>query len=117
VLKLDATSLDWALTHCLNYGDTDVFPRPFEYEALEFDWDRIRQYLASENVIKWSVRPHRSVLSAKAKYGFRVVTQLDPLDFLLFAALVRELAHEIEARRVPRDRCIVFSYRAGPRSG
>jgi hypothetical protein len=50
-------------------------------------------------------------LSPKAKYGFRVITQLDPLDFLLFAATVKEIAADLEARRVPIAEHRVFSYR------
>lgn len=51
------------------------------------------------------------LLAPKARYGFRSVTQLDPLDFLLFAALIYEIAGDIERRRVSRARNVVFSYR------
>ena len=92
MLTLQEESLDWALAQALRYGDTDLFPKPFEYEAIQHDWDNVRDYLMSEDVMRWNVRPHRSVLSPKAKFGFRIVTQLDPLDFLVFAATVREIA-------------------------
>ena len=38
MLTLHERSLDWALAHALRYGDTDVFPLPFEYEAIKHDW-------------------------------------------------------------------------------
>lgn len=45
------------------------------------------------------------------RYAFRTITQLDPLDFLIFAALIREVADDIETRRVGNDKKVVFSYR------
>ena len=114
MLTLQPASLDWALQHALRYGDTDLFPKPFEYEAIQYDWDNVRDYLTSQDVTRWHVRPHRSLLAPKAKFGFRIVTQLDPLDFLVLAATVRELAADLEARRVSTSRNIVFSYRVAP---
>ena len=43
----------------------------------------------------------RKCLSPKRRYGFRVATQLDPLDFLIFSALVYEIGHDIEGHRLP----------------
>src|SRR5229473_1412662 len=98
MLHLQANSLDWAIEHALRFGDGDVFPPAFEYEAIKYDWQNIRQFLLGQSILEWNVRPHRIVLSPKAKYGFRVVTQLDPLDFIVFAATVREIAADIESR-------------------
>lgn len=111
MLKLRRASLDWALAHVLTYGDTDVLPVPFEFKAIQHDWDAIRDFCVSQDIMKWSVRPHRTLLAPKAGYGFRVVTQLDPLDLLVFAALIREIAEEVESRRVPTSRQIIYSYR------
>ena len=112
--RLRNDSLDWALAHALKYGDTDVFPRPFEFEAIEHDWQEIRRYLSQQDIRGWNVRPHRSLIAPKGKYGFRVVTQLDPLDFLVFAATVKEIAEDIESHRVSVLHNIVFSYRYAP---
>lgn len=111
MLTLQELSLDWALQHALRYGDTDVFPIPFEYTAIEFDWANVKSSLAAENVLEWPTRPHRTLLSPKAKYAFRVITQLDPLDFILFAAIVKEVSDDLESRRVPVAEERVFSYR------
>lgn len=111
MLNIKANSLDWALNHALIYGDTDVFPVPFEYQAIRHDWSNLRKFLSQQNVLEWQTRPQRALLSPKARYGFRVITQLDPLDFLLFAALIYELGSDLESRRVPIDRNVVFSYR------
>ncbi|MDR8105062.1 RNA-directed DNA polymerase [Burkholderia cenocepacia] len=111
MLTLQAASLDWALAHVRRFGDTDVFPVPFEYEALSHDWLNVRPVLEATDVLQWTTRPLRILLSPKGRYAFRVVTQLDPLDFLIFAAVVHELAADLEARRVPVADGRVFSYR------
>ncbi|MGO9269386.1 MAG: RNA-directed DNA polymerase [Terriglobia bacterium] len=111
MLKLKPASLDWALAHVFRYGDTDMLPVPFEFNAIKHDWAAVRDYLAGEDVLEWEVRPHRALLAPKARYGFRVVTQLDPLDFMVFAALVHEIAEDVETRRVEVGKDVVFSYR------
>lgn len=114
MLKLKPESYRWALRHALHEGDTDVLPRPFEYRALEHDWDAVESFLAKQNVLQWTTRPHRRILSPKARHAFRVITQLDPLDFLVFTALIREVGRDLEASRVPIESDRVFSYRFKP---
>lgn len=111
MLTLQENSYNWALNHALNLGDTDVFPVPFEYQALTHDWDNVKNELLVTNVLEWATRPARTLLSPKAKYGFRTITQLDPLDFIIYSALVYEISSELENRRVPIADQIVFSYR------
>lgn len=111
MLTIQEQSLDWALNHALRYGDTDVFPTPFEYEAIQHDWDNIKQFIMEQNLLNWKVRPLRVLLSPKAKYGFRFITQLDPLDFVVFASVIKEIANDIESRRIPVNEKRVFSYR------
>ncbi len=36
--QLQPESLDWAFTHTQRFGDTDIFPVPFEYEAIKHSW-------------------------------------------------------------------------------
>jgi hypothetical protein len=80
MLTLQENGLNWALEHALRFRDTDVFPLPFEYEAIQHDWTNLRTWLERQNILEWQVRPHRNVLPPKAKFSFRVITQLDPLD-------------------------------------
>jgi len=116
MLTLQARSIIWSLNHALEFGDTDVFPPPFEFEALRHYWDSIQTDLVGRNVLEWITRPARTLLSPKAKYGFRVVTQLDPIDFLIYSSLVYEISGDIEARRIPIANEIVFSYRVATNS-
>lgn len=114
MLRLQAASLDWALQHALNYGDTDLFPHAFEFKAIEYDWARVRAALEAVDLDTWQVRPHRQCLAPKGRYAFRVTTQLDPLDFLLYTAAIYEIGPQLEAARVDRAREVVFSYRFSP---
>lgn len=114
MLKLKPSSLDWALEHVKRFNDTDVLPMPFEYLAINHGWSEIKSYLVSQDILTWRVHAHRTLLAPKSRYAFRVVTQLDPLDFLVFAALIREIAKDIETIRVPASQNVVFSYRILP---
>lgn len=113
-LSVSKTSLDWALEHIERRGDTDIFPRPFEYAAIRHSWDEIKTYLASRDLDTWAVRPLRTTLSPKHGLGFRTATQLDPLDTLLICALIYEVGSEFEAARLPTSGRQVHSYRFLP---
>ncbi|TSA27633.1 RNA-directed DNA polymerase [bacterium] len=106
------SDLDWALAHIETFGDTDLFPTPFEYKAIRYNWDNIKQFLLSQDILKWVVRPNRILLSPKAKYGFRVITQIDPIDSIIYSALIHHISQDIEEIRIPIEDQIVFSYRA-----
>ena len=96
MLRLNVTSLDWALAHVNALGDTDIFPRAFEFEAITHCWNGwLRQWLSEQDIHTWAPRPYRRCLSPKHRYSFRVSTQLDPLDALVFAALVRDLGEDL----------------------
>jgi hypothetical protein len=114
MLYLKQKSLNWALKHSLKFGDTDVFPIPFEFQALKADWPNVSSNLIKEDLDNWKTRPLRSLLSPKGGFGFRIITQLDPLDFLVFAALIYEIGGDLEKERVPENAEIVFSHRMAP---
>src|SRR5438874_1537265 len=111
MLHLTKKSLNWALKHALKFGDTDVFPLPFEFHAIEQEWKEVLAFLTDQDIHSWTTRPARSLLSPKARLGFRIITQLDPLDFLVFAGLVYEIGSDLEQERLPGHEEIVFSYR------
>lgn len=117
MLALSGDSLDWALRHIRTFGDTDVFPVPFEFTAIAHCWPLwLRDEMRGQDVEEWSPRPYRRCLSPKHRYSFRVSTQLDPLDSIVFAALVFEIGDEVERARVPTREGAVFSFRFLPRA-
>lgn len=111
MLKIDRKSFHWALNHALNFGDTDVFPEIFEFKAINENSDDVLKFLENLDLDTWKIRPARTLLSPKAKYGFRVITQIDPLDFLIYSALIYELTIDLETKRIPTSEKRVFSYR------
>ena len=113
-LTLGTKALDWSLKHALTRGDTDIFPPAFEFEALDEDWAQVRNSIQGTDALDWNSRPARRCLAPKHKFGFRLSTQLDPLDFLVYTALTYEVGARLEARRVPASERVVHSYRFAP---
>jgi uncharacterized protein (DUF4415 family) len=104
-------SFNWALTHVKRFGDTDIFPSIFEFAAIESYWTQVRDYLVSLDLASYEARPHRRFLVPKPNGGFRVAVQLDPLDTLIYLAIIYEAADQIEATRIPVDRRVACAYR------
>jgi hypothetical protein len=109
--NLTPASLDWALKHISKFGDTDLLPVPFEYEAVAHSWPWLRDEIIAIDLAEYRVGPAQRYLIPKPGSGFRVVTQLDPIDALVYTAMVYEIADAIEKARVPASRNIACSYR------
>jgi hypothetical protein len=112
--QLSPTSLDWALDHISKFGDTDVFPVPFEFRAVRNSWAPIRNELVSLDLAEYRTHPSQQILMPKSRTGFRAALQLDPLDALVYAAVVYDAADSIEKYRVPARLRIVCSNRLQP---
>lgn len=115
MVKLTEASLDWALSHIERFGDTNIFPVPFEFEAIRHAWESdLKPFLRKEDILNWNTRPYRRCLTPKHRYGFRIATQLDPLDIIIFTALIWEIGKDIETSRIPASKTITFSNRFRP---
>lgn len=113
-LTLTDGALDWALAHAELYSDTDIFPDAFEFEAIRHEWATVRNALRGADILQWSPRAVRRCLVPKHRFGFRISTHLDPLDFLVLTALVHEVGAKLESERIPVKGGIVHSYRFEP---
>ena len=111
---IQETSLEWALLHLVNYYDSDFFPRLFEFEAIRRDWENIKKYLLKLDLEKYAPKNPIISLAPKPNSTFRVVHQLEPLDSLIYTALLYESSNQIESYRIPEDRKIACSYRIKP---
>jgi hypothetical protein len=69
-MKVSPDALDFALTHIIAKGDTDIFPPAFEYNAILHRWDDVKDYFARSDLDTWVVRPLRDGLSPKRRLGF-----------------------------------------------
>lgn len=105
------TSLEWALEHILRFGDTDILPTPFEYEAIAADRQQVIDTLSKVDLTGYSARSNQIFLVPKPGTGFRVVQQLDPLDTILYAGAVHEISSQIESSRVAKELRIACSFR------
>src|SRR5262249_16111388 len=108
-LFVEKKSLDWALAHIKHFGDSDIFPDPFEFEAYSAVWDGVREYLACVDLPHVDITRNLKIMIAKYTEGFRGASQLNPFHALLYSALIYESARDIEACRKPRD--VACAYR------
>lgn len=108
---VSADSLNWALAHVNRYGENDIFPLAFEYGAYKAVWPEVLQILSKEDLATYEVGSALKLLVPKSKWGFRVATQMDPFDCLLYTAMVHEFAPLIEGFRVSPEKKVACAYR------
>ena len=95
--KLSPAALDWSLEHLRRHSDTDKFPVPFEINVIERTWKSgLRDQLANLDLTQHRWKGDRKMLVPKDSFSFRNAAQLDPVDALLFAAIIFETGHLIE---------------------
>lgn len=112
--NLRSDSLGWAISHILRFGDTDVFPVPFEYLAIKAFQTNVVKDLSGIDLNGYRTRSFTRQLIPKAKCGFRTVTQLDPIDTIILNAVAYESAGAIESFRAPKEQHVACSYRFDP---
>ena len=114
---LSEASLEFAKAHIEKYYDSDFFPKAFEFEALWYYWPQVKQELQSKNISKFLVSgPYNSTIQ-KARGGYRVVHQLEPMEAIAYTAMAYEIGASIEAKRTPPDERVACSYRINIANG
>ncbi|WP_284175981.1 RNA-directed DNA polymerase [Xanthomonas citri] len=114
---LSEAALDFAKAHIEKYYDSDFFPKAFEFEALWHQWPQVKQELRSKNISKMLVsNPYNSTIQ-KARGGYRVVHQLEPMEAIAYTAMAYEVGGSIEAMRAPATHRIACSYRINIANG
>ena len=122
---MDASkAVSLALSNLLKEGLTDIFPEPFEIGLLKSEEfrgvlvDQAITRLKSNALSGLKVRPLGHVLFPKKDaYDLRRAALIEPIDTLIYLALVIQYAEAIEKHRVEKRRKIVFSYRFKPQRG
>ena len=66
---------------------------------------------ANQDLDTWVVRPQRTFLIPKGRFAYRIASQPDPLDSLLYASLIYELGAQLESARIPVSEGCVQSNR------
>jgi hypothetical protein len=109
---IDSIKETLAMSNTLQFGDTDIFPKPYEYDVLEKHpeavWEIIREktYQDQSNSLHLEVQKRRG--------GTRTATLIDPLLHLDYLSLAIEIAEAVECKRIPKADNIVHSYRFSP---
>jgi hypothetical protein len=111
---VDDDALEWALNHIEEFGDTVFMPRCFEYQAIRHSWTDIKTWIMAQDLRSWAALDLRRLLASKSTYSYRYVTQLDPIENLVFTSLVYQLGPQLEAMRLPKSRNAVYSWRFEP---
>jgi hypothetical protein len=114
-------AFELAVKNIANFGDTDVFPYPVD-NAIFFDRladiVTLLEEMDSSSSLKASLDhsplAFDSQLVAAGYFGFRNVTQIDPLWNAFLLGKVLQIAPDLEARRLPVSENVVFSYRYLP---
>lgn len=101
-------SIDWAIKHISKYGDTDIFPVPFEYHVIEKRKQSIIGHLKEVDFSTYKPRNTLNCLVPKMK-GYRVSRQLDPIDNILLLAAIKEISVDLENSRA--DENVACAYR------
>lgn len=113
-MKLKETSVEWALKHLKRFYDSDFYPKSFEFEAFSHHWSAVKPHILSLELEDYVPKTPFTALAPKAGSTYRIVQQLDPIDCLIFTALVYELTDIIENYRIPASERIACSYRVKP---
>jgi len=113
-VKLQRDSLEFAIKHIDRERDTDLYPRLFEHRIIASMKDKIVQDLGELDIGAYQWKPGRRFLIPKTDLSYRIATQLDPIDSIFFAGLIRQFGHLIEKKRRPISEKTVFSYRFLP---
>src|SRR6185312_8178666 len=105
-----------ALENIVHFGDTDIFPFPFERylfgEKMDDTLDLLEKYHSNfEDALSQSPPLTIVKLSQVGYYGFRQATLIEPFWNAYFLGLVISLADLIERTRIKEADNRVFSYR------
>ena len=113
-MKLNKSSIEWALRHVKTMKDTDLFPLPKEIDVLLEDFDNTVNELSNIDLSNYEWHNARRFLIPKKELSYRLATQLNPLDSIIFSAIMYEYGLQIESRRPTVYDNNVFSYRFSP---
>jgi hypothetical protein len=106
--------LEWALKHLQKYYHSDFYPKIFEFQAISHNWEQVKAYILSIDLDNYSPKSPQIDLAPKPNGTFRIVHQLDPIDSLIYTALIREVCEVVESYRIPEVEKVACSYRIKP---
>jgi len=115
-MKLSEESLSWAIDHLNKFGDTDLFPKPLEFDIIGDNKDNVLSKLKDIDLGNYTFGSARRFVVPKDKVSYRIATQLDPIDSIFLTAIIHEYGQKIEDNRIETIENRVFSYRFNPQN-
>lgn len=113
-MKLSEESLSWAIDHLNKFGDTDLFPKPLEFNIIGDNKGDVLSKLKDVDLSSYTFGSARRFVVPKDTISYRTATQLDPIDSIFLTAIIHEYGQKIEDNRVKTTEDKVFSYRFNP---
>ena len=95
-MKLQEDSLRWSLNHLVKYSDTDLFPKPVEFDVLAEIEDEVISRLKEIDLGNYQHNPARRFIVPKDEISYRIATQLHPLDNIILTAIIYKYGQLIE---------------------
>lgn len=110
--------IERSLKNIIRFGDTDIFPFPFERLLFEEKFKESKAILVNlHSHFTKALAQRRPLTEIKLHqvgyFGFRKATQIEPFWNAYYLAIVLAIAEGIEKTRIPIDDQTVFSYRYG----
>ncbi|WP_224816806.1 RNA-directed DNA polymerase [Hasllibacter sp. MH4015] len=110
-MRLEESYYSCALDHILQFGDTDIFPYPFELSFLKDSRDVLVSKLSNIDLGQYHPMSLVEALVPKSRFGFRNAHQPFPIDTIIYTALVLKIFDLVESQRDPIELHRAFSYR------
>ena len=114
MVTLKENNIEWALKHLQKYSHSDFYPKIFEFPAIAHNWQQVKDHILSLDLNIYHPKSPMINLAPKPNGNYRIVHQLDPIDSLIYTALIREVCEIIEDYRIPEAENIACSYRIKP---
>lgn len=118
---MQISDIELALKNITQFGDTDIFPFPFENHVFYDYSEEMLQHIKGINQgfpqeLNDSPPVNIATSSPTGYLGFRWATQIDPVWNAYFLALVLSIATDIETQRLgfSENHNNIYSYRFSP---
>ena len=64
---LSPKTIEWTLEHFARHNDTDIFHKPFEFQAICHNKDEFIKKLSGQDIFQWNTRTFRRCLVPKQR--------------------------------------------------
>ena len=113
-MNLSEQSIKRAIEHIKKSKDTDLFPMLKEFDIFFDNENDFVNELKAIDIGNYNWQTYRRFIIPKDEVSYRIAVQLDPIDTILYEAIIFEFGSFIENKRIPVSDDRLFSYRFAP---